>query len=62
MEQHKEESSEGDSELTVSKCDDSSTTDSGSALDDEGTTDLPASQDMNQVCVEKIPVKCFEKR
>lgn len=41
----KEEGSEGlPEELTVSKCDDSSTTDSGSALDDEGCQggpDLP---------------------
>lgn len=38
-------------ELTVSKCDDSSTTDSGSALDDEACqpVDLPTSQDINQV-------------
>lgn len=56
VEQHKEkeEGSDGipDSELTAIKYDDSSTTDSGSALDDEGcqgVTDLPALQDLNQV-------------
>lgn len=41
-------------ELTVSRCDDSSTTDSGSALEDEGcqpSQDMtPHTADINQVC------------
>jgi len=52
-----EEGSEGiPDELTVSKCDDSSTTDSGSALDDETTTDLPQHHDINQDDDEGIDV------
>lgn len=49
--QEKEEGSEGfPEELTTGKCDDSSTTDSGSALDDEscqGATELPQSSTDN---------------
>lgn len=63
--QEKEEGSEGfPEELTTGKCDDSSTTDSGSALDDEscqGATELPqSSTDNAQVSFEYLFFLCIK--